>query len=271
MPGEQGLERLDVAHDVDHRLRSPGIGRHRRRRPEDPQQRIETTLRIGPRQQRRRRIRTVQLRASSDVGAELVFDEPLEDAQHLRRVQRPPSARPQVDATVDLVQPGGAVGVIRLGVIEGAVLIGEVLPPPHDGAEVLEREMLGVFEQEVEHVDQARSAAWIAAGPGEFDDLRPPDMAGQQRLSNGGAGFEQGDDAPHGRHVAPGPVGVRPHPALDRAMAVIAVHTTCIRHRDHRCHLCLDAATFQLELTEPLGDRVVVEPHQLFDEFRVHG
>ena len=156
MPGEQGLERLEVAHDVDHRLRSPGIGRHRRRRPEDPQQRIETTLRIGPRQQRRRRIRTVQLRASSDVGTELVFDEPLEDAQHLRRVQRPPSARPQVDATVDLVQPGGAVGVIRLGVIEGAVLIGEVLPPSHDGAEVLEREMLGVFEQEVEHLDQPR-------------------------------------------------------------------------------------------------------------------
>ena len=97
VPGEQRLERLDVAHDVDDRLRSRASGGHRRRRPEDLQQRIETTLRIGPWQQRRRRIRAVQFGASGDVGAELVFDEPLEDAQHLRRVQRPPSARPQVD------------------------------------------------------------------------------------------------------------------------------------------------------------------------------
>ena len=37
VPGEQRLERLDVAHDVDDRLRSTGTGGHRRRRPKDPQ------------------------------------------------------------------------------------------------------------------------------------------------------------------------------------------------------------------------------------------
>ena len=85
--------------------------------------------------------------------------------EHLRRVERPPSAGPQVEATVDLVQPGGAVGVIRLGIVERAVLVGEVLPPPHDGAEVLEREMLGVVEQQVEHVDEVGHRSVDCCGP----------------------------------------------------------------------------------------------------------
>ncbi len=212
----------------------------------------------------------MQLGAGGDVGTELDFDEPLEDAQHLGRVERPSAARSQVDTTVDLVQPGGAVGVVGLGVLERAVLVGEVLPPSNHGAEILERQMLGIVEQQFEHLDETSPAAWIAARPGQFDDLRLTDVPGQQRITHRRARFEQGDDSTHGRHVAPGPVGVRPHPPLDRAVTVIAVHATSIGHRDHRRHLGLDAAPFQFEFTEPLGDRVVVEPHQLLDEFRVH-
>ncbi len=247
MPGQQRLERGDVTHDVDDRFRGAGTGRHRRRGLEDPQQRIEPTLRIGAWQQRRRRIRTVHFGAGGDVGPELVFDEPLEDAQHLRRVQRPPSAGPQVDTTVDLVQSGGAVGVIGLGVIERAVLVGQVLPPSHHGAEVLERQMLGIVEQQLEHLDQPGATSWIAARPSQFDHLRPADVPGQQRLTDRRARLEQRDDPPHRRHIEPGPVGVRPQPSLDRTVTVIAVDTTCISHRDHRGHLGVDAAAFQLE------------------------
>ena len=154
MPGEHRLERRDVAHDVDYRQRSPRTRRHRRRGLEDLQQRIEPALGIGAWQQRRRRIGTVQFGAGGDVGPELGFHEAFEDADHLRRLERPPTAGPQVDTTVDLVQPGGAVDVIGLGVIEGAVGVGKVLPPAHHRAEVLERQMLGLVEQQFDHLDQ---------------------------------------------------------------------------------------------------------------------
>ena len=134
---------------------------------------------IGAWQQRRRRIRAVHFGAGGDVGPELVFDEPFEDPQHLRSIERPAATGPEIDTTVDLVQPGGAVGVIGLGVIERAVLVREVLPPSHHGAEVLERQMLGIVEQQLEHLDQTGAAAWVAAGPGQFRDLGTPDVPGQ--------------------------------------------------------------------------------------------
>ena len=167
VPGQDRLERRHIADDVDHRLRSPRPRRHRPRRAEDFQQRVETALGVGAGQQRRRRIRTVQLGAGGDVGAELVFHEPFEDAHHLRRHQRPTPTGVQVDATVDLVHPGSPVHMIGLGVIEGAVGIGEVLPPAHHGAEVLERQMLGIVQQQPDHLapDAHRSVGCCAPAP----------------------------------------------------------------------------------------------------------
>ena len=49
-------------------------------------------------------------------------------------------------------------------------------------------------------------------------------------------------------------------------MTIIAVHATCVSHRDHRCDLSLDPATLQLELPESRGDRAIVELHQLGDD-----
>ena len=271
MPGEHRLERRDVAHDVDYRQRSPRTRGHRRRGLEDLQQRIEPALGICAWQQRRRRIGTVQFGAGGDVGPELGFHEAFEDADHLRRLERPPTAGPQVDTTVDLVQPGGAVDVIGLGVIQGAVGVGEVLPPAHHRAEILERQMLRLVEQQLDHLDQQGPTPRVAVRPGEFDHLGAADVTGQQRLAHRGARLAQGNHPPHRRHVQPRPVGVGPHPPLDRTVPVVAVHTTSISHRHHRHGLRLDPSALQLQLPEPLRDRVVVEPHQLLDEILVHG
>ncbi len=51
VPSEQGFERLEVAHDVDDRLRCTSTCGHRRSRLEDLHQRVEATLCVGPRQQ----------------------------------------------------------------------------------------------------------------------------------------------------------------------------------------------------------------------------
>ena len=81
--GQQDLVRVLVDEDVDDRLGCSPTDGAGCCPAEDLLQRVEAALRIGPGEKRRRRVGAVQFGADVDVLAELGFDEPIEDAEHL--------------------------------------------------------------------------------------------------------------------------------------------------------------------------------------------
>ena len=61
--------------------------------------------------------------------------------------------------------------------LAGHVEVGEHLPPAYTGAEVVELELLGLFQQQLAHLDEFVATAGIRPGPSELVRLRDADAA----------------------------------------------------------------------------------------------
>ncbi len=270
VPGEQDLLGVLVDEDVDHRLGCAPAGGRGGRPPEDLVHGIEPTLRIGSGQQRGGRIGTVEFGAGSDVLAELVLDEALEDPEHLCRGHRRPTARAQIECAADLVCRHGPVGVVRLGIAFGAVLVGERLPASHEESEVVERQLLTLREQQVEHLPDLRPAARVAGGAGELAHLRGAQMAGEHGVTDLFVFVEEAGHLLRHADLLTGPVEVCAQPAGDAQVAVVAVDAAGLRQRDQGCGLGVDATPLQFELSQTFGHRIVVESLELVDKAGEH-
>ena len=65
-----------------------------------------------------------------------------------------PPRRVQMDLLADFGDPGPTTLMGRLGGLVGAVQVGEHLPPPHGDAELVMRQLGGVVDHHLSHIDQ---------------------------------------------------------------------------------------------------------------------
>ena len=94
--------------------------------------------------------------------------------------------------------------------------------------------------------------------------LSDTDVAGGERVDHGGQVIDQGCQLQAGSDLAVGEVGVGSEPAGHRAVAVVEEQLAALGLGNDRSEFGLDSAGVQLQLSEALGHRGVVQPGELF-------
>jgi hypothetical protein len=139
------------------------------------------------------------------------------------------------------------------------VEVGEDLPPTQARAGVVVRELLGLFEQDVDGVDELVAAPGIGPDPCEFVGLGGADVAGVECLTDVGEIVDEARQLAQPVALRSGVVGVRLQPAVHRVVMIDDVDRAALPFGDDGSHLGLDPPPLQLELPEPVGQGRIVE------------
>ncbi len=94
------------------------------------------------------------------IGHELGIDKALKDLGDDDALCRS-TAGMHMDPAIVEPDLGRAIPVRGFFVAKRAVDIGEHLPTAHDQVELVEREVLGVLDEQIDHVQQLAAAAWV--------------------------------------------------------------------------------------------------------------
>jgi hypothetical protein len=260
-----------VDDDVHQRRRHAPVSGSGDRLAEDRLQRVVAALGVGAGEQRCRRIGTVQPGALGDVGVELALDLGIEDRDHLGGGQCVAARGSQVQGAVELDGGGGAVRDVRRSVGVRAIEVGEDLPAAQAGSGLVEAQLLCLFEQHVDRVDQLVAAARIGTHPGQLVGLSGADVAVPEGVADLGDGVDESSEPAQPIALGARIVRVRLEPPGDRVVVVDDMDRAPLALGHDRCHLGLDPTTLQLETTEGLGEGRVIEVPERVDNRGQHG
>jgi hypothetical protein len=264
--GQQPLQRPESDQHIHHRRGSHTISGRQHGGAEDLDHGVVSTLRIGAWEFRCGCIGSELGGSCDDVLGELRLDEPLEDPRQLRGHHAGATGRVNPDRVVDRRDRGRAPIVGQLVVALGAVEVGEGLPPPHHDAEVVEREMLGVLEQDRRDRVELRANPRVRCGARHLVRLCNADVAIGEGIAQGGHDVECRRELAQPRGLAARAVGLGSDPLLHRPMPVDGVQSPALARAHDAGHLGLDGPTLQLEFPEPLRQRLVVGLGELLDK-----
>jgi hypothetical protein len=189
---------------------------------------------------------------------ELGLGEAVEELLH-RRPLGGAATGGEVKLGAEQVGVGAAVVMGRVVVAVGAIEVGERLPALHDPPEVIERQRLGVPDEQVFAVGELVATARVGPRPGQLTDLGHPHRAGGEGLPAGGQILQEPDGAEAGGGVSPGPVGCRQAPAAHAAMPVLGPHRPPLGVPHHGHDGVLHHAGQPLQLLQTLGQLAPVE------------
>ncbi len=213
----------------------------------------------------------VLVAAGLDVGLVLGFGEALMDRDQFGGGE-PVSA---VGGDLERVTEVGDVGVAVLdGVVAcivGAVLVGVLDEPVDAQREVAVRELLGIVEQDRGELWQPVADPTVAVDVDEPGDLRLADPPRQPCLAEPVDLVDGSRLRPQTARFAARAVERCPQVGVDRAMPVDFAEATVLGDLDGGCELAIELAAFQSDLSDPVVECLIGEPHQAFQELAEHG